>query len=253
MRITILFLAVSIATTVIGQAATRGDVKVLEASDTIKYRINHLARNYLLFYHFPKKRKLKRKLVEDLEHLGKGLQIIAVTTKDVKTKNLLAFFAYEKARIGEILDRKPDKASMNEILQMSESFVEGADSISKHHAYDFAFEEKMFMQTRFLAQKIEEILKYYMASQIIKDDPELIRKMKRSVSQFSKTLRVINEYEYDDKTISKTKKRLEGTWSITKKYFINSHRMNLPLVMNVAVVRIEKFLDEIGIYHSKNQ
>jgi hypothetical protein len=253
MRTVILSLAIWVGGMGILHAATRGDVKVLEASDTIKYRINHFAKNYILYYRFPKKTRLRKELERDLEELGKGFQIIAVTTKDIKTKNLLAYFAYEKARIGEILSQQPDRESLDEILQMSESFIEGADSIAKHHAYDFAFEEKMYIQTRSLAQKLEEILKYYMASRIIRNDPELTKKMGRSVADFNKTLRLINEYEYEDRTISKIKERLNRTWNATEKYVTRNSGKDLPLVMNVAAGRIETFLDEIGIYHSKNQ
>jgi len=39
-------------------AAVRGDVKVLEATETIRYRVNDLTKNYLLLYRFPAKRRV---------------------------------------------------------------------------------------------------------------------------------------------------------------------------------------------------
>jgi hypothetical protein len=237
----------------VGHAATRGDVKVIEASETIKYRINHLAKNYLLFYRFPAKKRLRQDLREDMAALGKGLETIALTTKDAKTRNLLAYFAHEKARINEILGLEPTRESLEEILQISEGFIEGADSIARHHAYDFAFEEKMYMRTRLLTQKLEEILKYYIASRTVRDDPEFVKKMERSAIQFEETLKPINEYEYTESEINRAKGRLNRIWRLTRRYLSKDSEADLPLVMDVAANRIELFLDELGIYHSKNQ
>jgi hypothetical protein len=191
--------------------------------------------------------------MEDLGQLGRGLQTIATTTKDAKTKNILAYFVYEKARIGEILNRRPDRKSLEEILEMSESFVEGAEAIARHHTYDFAYEEKMYLRTRSLIQKLEEILKYYIASRMFPDDPELAKKMKRSLEDFRATMEQLNSYAYRDRDVEKVRKRLNAVWEKASVYLEKGRESDLPLVMDLAAVRIETLLDQIGIYHSKNQ
>jgi hypothetical protein len=246
-------LGVLLLVTLPSLAAVRGDVKVLEATETIRYRVNDLTKNYLLYFRFPHKFVFRKKIETDLQQLSKSLQIIAMTTKDSKTKNLLAYFAYEKARIEEILEKKPDADSLAEILAISEGFVEGADAIARHHAYDFNFEEKMFMQTRSMEQRLEEILKYYIAVQVIKNDSQLLKKMNQAMEDFRKKLKLINEYRYDDVATEEARKRLNKTWSVAEKYFVAVKEKSLPLVLNVGAGRIETILAEIGIYHSKNQ
>lgn len=235
------------------QAAVRGDVKVLEATDTIRYRINDLTKNYLLYYLFPHKTGLKRKLSEDLRQLNKSFREIAVTTKDAKTKNLLAYFAYEKARMAELLRGKPTKQNLAELLLMSETFSEGADTIARHHAYSFSSEEKMFMRTRSMTQQLEEILKYYIAQAILSDDPQLRKKLLRSVHKFDSELAAINRYDYRDRKIEATRQRINVSWKTAEKYLRAEGKSHIPLVLNAGGAHIEGFLNILGIYHSKNQ
>ena len=235
------------------QAAVRGDVKVLEATDTIRYRVNDLTKNYLLYYLFPRKTGLKRKLAEDLQQLNKSFREIAVTTKDAKTKNLLAYFAYEKARMAELLNGKPTKQNLAELLLMSETFSEGADAIARHHSYNFSPEEKMFMQTRSMVQRLEEILKYYIAQAILNDDPQLRRKLTRAIHKFDDELAVINQYPYQDQKTLETRQRINMSWKTAEKYLRTEGKSHIPLVLNAGGVHIEGFLNVLGIYHSKNQ
>ena len=235
------------------QAAVRGDVKVLEATDTIRYRINNLTKNYLLFYLFPHKTGLKKRLDEDLRQLNRSFRDIAVTTKDAKTKNLLAYFAYEKARITELLRGKPTKRNLSELLLMSETFSEGADTIARHHAYDFSSEEKMFMRTRSMVQRLEEILKYYIAQAILSDDPQIRKKLLRSVQKFDDELAAVNQYPYRDQETLKTRQRINMSWKTAEKYLRTEGKSHIPLVLDTGGAHIEGFLNILGIYHSKNQ
>jgi len=244
-------LALLLLATLPSLAAVRGDVKVLEATETIRYRVNDLTKNYLLLYRFPAQRHLREKLQEDLEALTKSFQEISLTTKDTKTKNLLAYFAYEKARLEEILESKPSKENLQEILGMSEGFIEGADAIARHHAYDFAFEEKMLMHTRSMTQRMEEILKYYLALHLLPDDPQLRQKFQSAVKEFQSHLKLLNEYEYHEDETLRVRERLNHTWGNTSRTL--KARDDLPWVLNVAGRRIETLLERIGIYHSKNQ
>ncbi|NPA83643.1 MAG: hypothetical protein GXO38_04110, partial [Epsilonproteobacteria bacterium] len=156
-----------------------------------------------------------------------------------------------KARLEEILDAKPSKESLQEILEMSEGFIEGADAIARHHAYDFAFEERMFMHTRSMTQRMEEILKYYLAVHLLPEDAQLKQKLQKAQEEFVSTLKLLNEYEYPEEETLQVRTRLNHTWDNTSKSLQAS--ADLPLVLDVAGRRIETLLERIGIYHSKNQ
>lgn len=252
-RIVVVFILM-VGLSVAMQAAVRGDVKVLEATDTIRYRINDFTKNYLLYYLFPQKVYLKNRLTEDLRQLDESFREISVTTEDKKTKSLLAYFVYEKARLVELLRKKPKKKDLAALLLTSETFSEGADTIARHHAYEFSENEKMFMRARFMKQEIEEILKYYIAKIILTDDPQLQKKLAHSIKKFDEKLDFINQYAYTDEKILKVRERIDSTWKFAEKYLTKRKRMApLPLVMNVGGKHIESFLNVLEIYHSKSE
>ncbi len=236
-------------------AATRGDVKILEASDTIKYRINHLTQNYLLYTLFPHKRELSRVLKRDLEALNKSFQEIAVTTKDAHTRGLLAFFAYQKTRAEAILEQKPTRKLAEEVLDMSESLTEGADAIARHHKYDFSFEEKMFKITLMMSEHLEAIAKYYIAHHLDQSDPEILKKMSRTIKVFADELARIQQYKYKETKAEEAQKSLVAAWQTISPYLIRDlkDKASLPMVVNAGVGYMNTLLQYLGIYHSKNQ
>jgi len=237
-----------------GFASTIGNVKVLEASDTIKYRINDLAKNYLLLTKFPHKRELSLVLHHDLAALGKSFQEIALTTRDAKTKGLLTYFAYEKARLEVILDQHPSQENAGEIMDISESFLEGAEAIARHHAYPFSPEEKMFKTTLSMSEHLESIAKYYLAHELTKNDPEILKKMGKETAVVSKDMEAIIRYRYTDETVAKARDSIVLTWQTLKPHIHQAQKeKGLPMVVNAGITHINTLLHKLGIYHSKNQ
>jgi hypothetical protein len=238
----------------VSYASTRGDVNVLEASDAIKLHVNDLSKNYMLYARFPNKRQLLPILKQDIDALGKSFQKIAVTTKDARTKGLLAFFAYQKARIEEILAQKPSPDSVSEILGMSESFIEGANAIAHHHRYDFSFEEKMLMLTHSISQHLEGIVKYYVAYNNDKTDREILKKLDHEIKAFIEEFSQIQQYKYSDPKIVKERERIQATWLTIEPYLSNAQQdSSLPMIISMAVEHMNVLLQDLRIYHSKNQ
>lgn len=236
------------------KAAVRGDVKVLEATDTIRYRINDFTKNYLLYYLFPQKIYLKDRLAEDLRQLDESFRVISVTTEDAKTKSLLAYFAYEKTQLNELLEKRPEKRDLSDLILMSETFSEGADTIARRHAYKFSENEKMFMQTRSMRQGMEKILKYYIAETVLTDDPQLPKKLDKSIKRFDEKLGVLKRSIYSDEKVLQARERIDITWRLAEKYLKKKERKTpLPLVLNVGGEHIESSLNVLGIYYSKTQ
>jgi len=233
-------------------AATQSDVKVLDAVVSIRYRISDLTVTYMLSYLYPKKYRLKFRLQEDLQGLTKALQVISETVKDEKSKNLLAYFTYQRARIDTMFKKKATLSYLRELLTMSESFVEGVDFIAHRHAYQYSFEEKMYMNTRMMTYDLEEILKYYIAKKIL-SDKDLDKKLHQKTVAFEKDLEAVNEYQYDDQLLLQDRTRLNEIWKLIKSYLPEEESNPLPLVMTVSAHRIESFLKEFGTYHIRNQ
>ena len=78
----------------VSEAATRGDIKVIEASENIRFLSQKIVKDYLFFYKHQDKVEIKRSLQKSLNKLTEDFRIIATTTKDGDTKDILEFLAY---------------------------------------------------------------------------------------------------------------------------------------------------------------
>ncbi len=233
--------------------ALRGDIKILEASEKIKLHINNFAVDYLLLYKFPHKTDLKSELQKDLKLLSKNMQDVSQLTDDKKSKRLLRFFAYQFSTLEDILNKKPDDKVLREVLDISESFVEGFDLISSKHIYNFSYEEEMLTNTKAMEQRIKEITKYYLALKIIGENRDTVKKLNRSVIAFEKSLVKIDDYRYETPDMIDARQRIDRLWSITDKYIKNSSKYPLPMIIDITSENIGHTLKKLAIYHSKKQ
>ena len=236
-------------------AATRGDVKVLEAADSIRSVADNLAREYMLYTLFPHKRAFRNYMNDELDALPRNFQDIAVATKDQRTKGLLSYFTYQKARAdGIVQSPMPSRELAEEMLEMSRSFVEGSESIARHHTYKFSFEEKMFMLTRSMQRHLASLAKYYVARQLFPDDPALSERIDEATKRFEVELKQINGYHYKDPQMQEARRTLNQIWKNIRPYWDQKDpKTGLPLVLSLATDRMIDLLGTLGVYHSKNQ
>jgi len=234
------------------EGATRKDVTITESADTIRYNVSRLTREYLLYLLYPKKKTLKQSLLTHLDRLDEEMRTIAITTKDPKTKGVLKYFAYEKVRIEGLMKQKPSRDHVATLMEFSETFTEGAAAIARRHRYVPTPEEAMWIATRLLDQDIEEVIKYYIARRIVRDDPELTRKLTASAAQFRQQLQKINQYDYTG-DLARTRNRLNTLWDTLETYVAKADTLPIPIVVTLMGEALESSIDTLGIFHSKNQ
>lgn len=233
-------------------SATRGDIKVIEASENIRYLSQKMVKDYLFFYKNPEKTEVKRELDAILLRLNDDFRIIVTTTKDSDTKDILEFLAYSKDQIEEIFDVAPDEEKAALMLDYSETLLEGADSIASAHKYDFSDEEKMLMVTKEMEYLLERITKYYMALHVGFDSATNREAMQDSIAQFEENIDKVNGYKYPIKEIEQQVK-MNISWEANKKFLARSEELFIPKLMLISVEHLEKIVANIALYHSKNQ
>jgi len=238
--------------TPMSQAATRGDVKVIEASENIRYLSQKLVKEYLFFYKNPEKTEVKNELGNILLKLTDDLRMIATTTKDMDTKDVLEFLAYSKDQIAEIFNQVPNQERAALMLDYSEILLEGADSIARAHHYDFSEEEKMLMITKKMAYLLERITKYYMAINSGFDNVTNKESMHQSIQKFEKSMQQIYTYAYPDNE-KEEQKKLTYSWVVNKNFLLRSKKLFIPVLILDLVVYLENIIDHLTLYHSKNQ
>jgi len=238
--------------TFMSHAATRGDVKVIEASENIRYLSQKLVKEYLFFYKNPKKIEVKNELDHILLRLNDDFRIIATTTKDSDTKDVLEFLAYSKDQITVIFNEEPNQENVALMLDYSETLLEGADSIASAHNYDFTDEEKMLMITKNMEYLLERITKYYMVINVGFDNVTNNESMQESINKFDENMKMINAYKYPAVQVREQVK-MNNAWESNKIFFSKSKKLFIPVLMFYSIEYLENIIDNIALYHSKNQ
>lgn len=233
-------------------SATRGDIKVIEASEKIRFISQKLVKEYLFYYKHSEKLALKQRLKRMLEELNNDFRIIVLTTKDSDTKDVLDFLAYSKDQIDEIIEAGPSEENAALMLDYSETLLEGADSIADAHKYDFSMEERMLMTTKEMEYLLERVSKYYMALHVGFSSTTYKEAMQEAIDRFEENLAKIDLYNYPAKEAAK-KALLYTSWEANRIFFEKEATVFIPNLMNLSVAYMEKILTQLAQYHNKNQ
>jgi hypothetical protein len=231
---------------------TRGDVKIIEATEHIRYISQQMAKEYLFLFKTPQKEEVEKQLKQSLIELGKNLKEIGATTKDSDTKDILEFLAYSKDQIAQIFTEPVDEERAALMLDYSETLLEGADSIAAAHAYDFSQEERMLIVTKKMEYLIERMMKYYIALHVGFDNPTNKEQMKEAIAKFDKNMQLIKGYQYP-KDVRTVKSEILRAWSANKGFLNRSDSLFIPKLMLFSSRSLEELTEQIALYHNKNQ
>ncbi|AKF24448.1 hypothetical protein YH65_02865 [Sulfurovum lithotrophicum] len=231
---------------------TRGDVKIIEATENIRFLSQQIVKEYLFLFVTPQKEAVKAKVKKRLVTLSNNIRMIAATTKDVDSKDILEFLAYSKDQIAQTLTEEITEENAALMLDYSETLLEGADSIAAAHAYDFSSEERMLMATKQMEYLIERIMKYYMALHVGFDNPTNQNQMNKSIAQFGNKLQDIEAYTYP-KEIGGVKSKILKSWYANGFYLGKSETLFIPKLMLISTAHLEDLIVKIALYHNQNQ
>jgi len=245
----ILWITIVLATG--ASASTRGDVKVIEASENIRLLGQTIAKDYMYYYKNPKKLGLKDALYTDIELLEKYISEISSITKNSNSKNILDFLAYNKDEIKDLLSQKVSREKSILMLDYGESFLEGANSIANEHAYAFSREENMLMSIKNMEYLLERITKYYVATVLNLDKSNNFNSMKQSIDSFDKILVEINAYAYPDELLGEID-NLNSIWSKHKDFLYKSNELSVPNLILSSEIILKESIVKIALYHKQN-
>jgi len=233
-------------------SSSRSDVQIIEATENIRYWGQKISKEYLYLYYNPKKTEVKMELFNDLEMLELSIKNIAMSTKSIESKNILDFLIYNENEIKELLDKKVDKERSILMLDYSESFLEGANSIASLHKYEFSDEEKMLMTMKKFEYLLERVSKYYIASYLNLDSFNNFELMTNAISKVDVILKDINLYTYPEE-LKKTRKKLNISWKTHKDFLYKSQKLFVPNLLEASTKNIETVITTMALYHKKNQ
>ena len=234
------------------EASTRSDVKIIEASENIRYLSQKIAKEYLYLYYNPSKINLKNKLTENMKNLKKSIQQIAINTQNNDSKNILNFLTYTNEEIQILLNQEVSNDKSILILDYSETFVEAANSIQSLHQYKFSNEEKMLMNLKELEYLLERVNKYYIASILNLNKISNEQHMENAVIKVETILKTIKEYPYPRK-IKKERSKILQYWKSNKKFLNLSTELSVPNLLLLFTKNFRKSIKKLEIHHKQNQ
>ena len=231
--------------------STRGDVKIIEASENIQYLSRKIAVDYLLLYNKEDDNFLKRRIEKNIEKLESFANEILEMTKSDSTKYYINYFKLDLDDIKKIINKKKSIVNVNLILAYGEEFIEGSDAIIKEHQYKYTKEEKMLMLSKKAQYLFEYITSYYMASKIGLSNDFNREKMYQAIAKIDKILREVNEYSYS-KELKKRVEQICTIWTTNKAFFNNQDGLYIPHILLHSTQYSQDILEEIERYHKKN-
>jgi len=236
---------------VFGWGASRGDVNVLEATESIRYLSQKMAREYLYVYLNPDNRFAHQNLQHTIESLGKNIRTVSAASSDEETVTMIEFIAYTKEQIIEIIEQKPSKENATLMLDYSETLLEGTDAIARAHLYNFSNEEKMLVTSKNLQYLLERLLKYYLALYIGDTSQNTKKQLEDALLKFTAEKKRIDAYRYPKK-LSDVVKKIDEVWNRTGPYIVKAKEYYfIPDIVSDAVSYMEKHIDSLVLYHSK--
>jgi len=241
-----------LAFTSILSAATRSDVNTIEAAENIRYLSQKIARDYLYLYSRPERSELKQTLRAMTKTLKENLTVIASSTQDSDTKDLLKYLAYNTEEMEKLFTDRVTAEQARNMLDYSEVFLEAAESIAREHSYPFNAEEKMLMNIKKYEYLIVRLGKFYMASHLNLLSQTNRHKMEKSIQSLAKGLQKIHAYRYPDE-LEKNKKDLNLFWQADQHYLSRTEKMFIPNIVVLTNDRFETILGLFALYHSKQQ
>ncbi len=250
-RILYILVAIYLLTTGI-YASSRSDVKIIEATENIRYLGQKLSKDYLYLYSNPKRIELKEELNKDIEKLELFIHDIAMSTTNIDSKNILDFLTYNIEEIKELLSKNITKERSILILDYSESFLEGANSIASMHTYPFSKEEKMLMLMKEMDYLIERVSKYYLASKLNLDKSNNFDHMVKAILRVDKIIKEVNMYRYPSK-LKQESREMSTIWKTHREFLYKSDKLFLPNLLDSSAKNLENIIEDIALYHKKNQ
>ncbi len=233
-------------------ASVRSQVSLLEASENIRLESQEIVKNYLYFYGNHKKIHEKSLAEKGLTSLDKQFRLIAKSTKDEDSKDILAFLDYSKENMQEVLSDPFNKDNPALMLDYSEILLEGAESISKNLNYEPTPEEIMLMKMKDISFLVERMTKYYMAIMAEEDSEINAEMLDRSIARMEEDLLSLKDYNYPSKNIQHLFE-LANNWQALKKFYLDHKTLKLPSIVLLASGEVRNSALILEAYHSKNQ
>jgi len=232
---------------------TRANIKLLEASEEIKFISQKIVKEYFyLNLNGYNKEFIFNTLQKMISDLNMELELITSNTKSEDAKKLLTFLAYNTEQMKDILSNTYNLDNSSLLIDYSEILLESAISIEEEHTYLFSEKEKMLINIKEIKYIMERVAKYYLIYQSGFNDNNDTEQLKISINNLNTKLKIISRYKYPKK-YKRYLNSFNNHWNIAKELYLTLEIRELSNIMHILETNLKDILSKLELYHSKNQ
>ncbi len=232
-------------------SSTRVDIKIIETSEDIRYLSQKISKEYLYLYKNPKKIDIKEQLNRDIKSLEQSIKEIDNISSSRDSDNILNFFRQNIKNIKKLTNGKVDRKKAINILNYSESFLEGSNSIEAKHKYKFSIEEDILMSLKDIEYLLQKISKYYIAYTLNINKKDSLNSIKSAIFTIDNILNRINNYSYPKKLFN-TIREANSIWIKHKELFYKLPQLKIPNLIFISTIALENDIKKIASYYGQN-
>jgi hypothetical protein len=196
--------------------AYAADKNIIKVTKNIKYLSQNIVNNYLYLYNKPKKVESINSIKSDIKELEDNFRFIAKNSNDSDIKNVLDFLSYSKDQIKEILDDDISKDNLLTMIDLSDTLVEGTNSILESKDYK-SFDSKFHLMM---------ISKLYMLINLDFNQEENRNLLKQELKLFDNHA-------------------LNDSWITLKDIVNNKEKHFIPNIVSILVKDLKNSMEEI--------
>ncbi|MEA2046987.1 MAG: hypothetical protein U9O64_00915 [Campylobacterota bacterium] len=240
-------------TSLLPAASIRSQVSLLEASENLKLKSQQIVVHYLVYHSNPKKFFYEKETaIQNLEGLDREFERIDRSTKEEESQSILMVLNENRTNIQELLKKPVNDENLETILQLSDTMLESASSLTKLLDFELLSEEaKMLIHLKNISFLIENMTKYYMVNHL-QANQKNSEKLNHAISKMTHALLVLNDYNFNRKN-SIVLTQLNSYWEILKSYYQKDPKLKMENIVLLTSREVQKYAFLLEKYHSKEQ
>lgn len=238
-------------TPVIYAASYSTKIKILDASEEIKFLSQSIAKDYIYMYSLKQTKPINNDIQNKLNTLDADIRTISASSNDEKVKRILTLFDYEREVFSSQVAHKITAQNASQALEFSSALLEGAEYLSNYAHYTYTKEEQMLILSKKVAYTSEMFFKYYMVLASNMDTLDIDNKIQKTIITLEKLIIEIQKYNYPKELLAFSKD-LNLYLDIYKKLYESISSAKLPTIAITVSNGFRNSLEKLSQYHRKN-
>jgi len=227
----------------VGEAwAGESGKNIVERLEDMRIQSQRITKDYLYINQGVRVEQSKTQLKESMAKLDEDLEYLNSRLKSEENKNLLMFLTFTRDELKDVMRENYSKENGALVMDFGESLLEGAESMIKNQTQSKRKKKSLSLTLEGMILNLERATKYYIAFQAGFKDHNNIKQMNAAMSDYEDGVSQLKMNRRFANTNAKEIKKITKYWRISKNFYSNVKKGDLPLIVFVSSDQMEKSL-----------